>query len=386
MTVDTYTPPGTADSQRLIDLPSIDTAQPDPPDVDLFPQDHQHHHGERHSHVRSPVDVLRLIIGLVIIVVGIGVANLFDSALLGLSVDGETALGGLPNWVDSITAALVSAVVLGVVAGSSIWALITTRYRRLTLLVSAVAGAVALSIGVGHLLFDVVDADVRAALDTSSPLLRYSHNDGMIHPGDPLLAGAIAMLAVSTSFLRSITIRRIAMLLGLYVVATTLTIHIPALGLLSDVGVGLTVGSLLLLFAGRHDLAPNKQEIHDALAQIGIEVEDLEHLDVDARASAPWMGDTPAGQPVFVKALGRDERSADLMFRFYRWLKLRRTGDHRPFVSLRRSVEHEALVSLQAAALGVRSRESWVLLAPGSTAWRLPMKASPAHRPTHSTT
>ena len=58
---------------------------------------------------------------------------------------------------------------------------------------------------------------------------------------------------------------------------------------------------------------------------------------------------------MFVKALGRDERSADLLFRAYRWIRLRKTGDHRPFVSLRRSVEHEALVSLQAAALGIRT-------------------------------
>jgi len=43
------------------------------------------------------------------------------------------------------------------------------------------------------------------------------------------------------------------------------------------------------------------------------------------------------------------------MFRAYRWVRLRKTGDHRPFVSLQRAVEHEALVSLQAAALGIRT-------------------------------
>jgi undecaprenyl-diphosphatase len=86
-----------------------------------------------------------------------------------------------------------------------------------------------------------------------------------------------------------------------------------------------------------------------------LELSSLEHLSVDARGSAPWVGTTSSGESVFVKALGRDERSADLLFRSYRWLRFRKTGDHRPFVSLRRSVEHEALVSLQASALGIRT-------------------------------
>ena len=49
------------------------------------------------------------------------------------------------------------------------------------------------------------------------------------------------------------------------------------------------------------------------------------------------------------------ERSADLLFRLYRYLRLKNVGDERPFVSLRRAVEHEALVSLQARDVGVRT-------------------------------
>ena len=310
---------------------------------------------EHRDHVRSPVDVLRFIVALVIVLFGIGLANLLDSALLGLSIDSRSAMNGVPGWIHDVTGALLGAGVLALVLGSLIWALVTTRFRRLTLLLSAIAGAAAISIGVGHILLAIIDGDVQAAFNAPSPLLRYSSSAGVVHPGDPLLAAAVAMAAVGSSFLRRNTTHRIAALLTLYVVATTLTTPVPALGLVGDIGAGLAVGSLLLLIAGRHDLAPSENDLRTALSNIGTGVETLRPLDVDARGSAPWMGVTADGQRVFVKALGRDERSADLMFRFYRWVKLRRAGDHRPFASLRRSVEHEALVSLQASALGVRT-------------------------------
>ena len=60
-------------------------------------------------------------------------------------------------------------------------------------------------------------------------------------------------------------------------------------------------------------------------------------------------------QQLFVKALGEDQRSADLLFRVYRWAQRRDLGDERPFSSLRRGVEHEALVALAARDLGMRT-------------------------------
>ena len=51
--------------------------------------------------------------------------------------------------------------------------------------------------------------------------------------------------------------------------------------------------------------------------------------------------------------LSPDERSVDLLYRTYRYLRLKNVGDERPFSSLRRSVEHEALVALQARDVGV---------------------------------
>ena len=48
-------------------------------------------------HVRSLVDVLRLLIGGLLPLGGIATANLVDNALLGLSDDGAAAIENLPD-------------------------------------------------------------------------------------------------------------------------------------------------------------------------------------------------------------------------------------------------------------------------------------------------
>jgi uncharacterized membrane protein YbhN (UPF0104 family)/tRNA A-37 threonylcarbamoyl transferase component Bud32 len=309
----------------------------------------------RRSYVRSPVDLLRLIVGGVLLVLGIGTTNVADNALLGLSEDGAEAIERLPDWVHAVPAAAMAVAVLTAVTVALAWSLLTTRYRRFALLAGAFIGGAALSLAMGELIDLVVDGPVRASFEAEGSLFRYQQSDGRLLPGDPLLAGAVAMLVVSASYLRRRITQRLVIVLAVYAALSILTAGVPALGLVTDIGAGLFVGSAALLAFGRHDLAPDAYDITLALHSIGLDVDGVEHLAVDARGSAPWVGTASNGDKVFVKALGRDERSADLMFRAYRWVRLRKTGDHRPFDSLRRAVEHEALVSLQAAALGIRT-------------------------------
>lgn len=305
------------------------------------------------DHVRSPVDVLRLIVAAGVLAAGVVAANLFDSTFLGLNEDGMRALDALPLWVAHLPATVLAATVLGGGIGAVLWALATRRYRRFALLTVAVGGAALLSVGVGRVIFSFIDPSVRAAFTGGAEVLAYRELGGAPRPGDPLLASAVALVGMSTSWFRRSLTRRLAIGVGLYALLSALTAGVPALSLAADIGIGLLVASALLLAFGRHDLAPDRTEILDALDSVGIQLISLDKLDVDARGSAPWMGRNRRGRPVFVKTLGRDERSADLMFRAYRWMRYRSTGDHRPFASLRRSVEHEALVSLQAAALGI---------------------------------
>ena len=89
------------------------------------------------------------------------------------------------------------------------------------------------------------------------------------------------------------------------------------------------------------------------MARAGVPLARLTRAGVDARSSTPYFADADDGQSLFIKVLGRDERSADLMFRIYRFLRLKDVGDRGPFSSLQRMVEHEALVALYANDMGI---------------------------------
>ena len=115
------------------------------------------------------------------------------------------------------------------------------------------------------------------------------------------------------------------------------------------------VGVAVLLAFGRPDRRPTLAAIRSALVGSGLPVTDVRAANVDARGSTPYFASLTDGGEVFVKVLGEDERAADLLFRSYRFLRLKDVGDYRPFSSLRRTVEHEALVSLFARDAGVRT-------------------------------
>ena len=126
-------------------------------------QEVAHHRG----YAQSPVDVLRLVGGLILIAVGVGIANLFDSAFLGLALDGQSALSGLPDWVRDIPIAVLAAGIVIAAVGAIGWSLLRTRFRRAIFMLVAFGAAVGLSAIAGNLLQALVDPDVQDALATT---------------------------------------------------------------------------------------------------------------------------------------------------------------------------------------------------------------------------
>jgi len=74
----------------------------------------------------------------------------------------------------------------------------------------------------------------------------------------------------------------------------------------------------------------------------------------EAKGSRPFYAVTDDGRHLFIKALGSDQRDADLLYRAYRFVRLRDVGDTRPAASLIQAVEHQALVGMMAEHAGVR--------------------------------
>src|SRR5205814_5029709 len=90
-----------------------------------------------------------------------------------------------------------------------------------------------------------------------------------------------------------------------------------------------------------------------ALASAGLPVTRVEPAAVEAKGSRPFTADGDDGEPLFIKVLGSDQRDADLLYRAYRFIRLRDIGDTRPAASLIQAVEHQALVAVMADRAGV---------------------------------
>jgi hypothetical protein len=75
---------------------------------------------------------------------------------------------------------------------------------------------------------------------------------------------------------------------------------------------------------------------------------------VEAKGSRPFIAVAGDGELLFIKVLGSDQRDADLLYRAYRFIRLREVGDTRPAASLIQAVEHQALAAVMAERAGVR--------------------------------
>jgi glycosyltransferase 2 family protein len=118
---------------------------------------------------------------------------------------------------------------------------------------------------------------------------------------------------------------------------------------------GWVAGAAVVVTLGAPSRRPKGAAIATGLAEVGVPLARLEQASLDARGSTPFFGTGVDGSALFVKALGEDERDADLLFRAYRRLQPRDLGDEKAFSTLRRAVEHEALVALFARDVGVRT-------------------------------
>jgi hypothetical protein len=117
---------------------------------------------------------------------------------------------------------------------------------------------------------------------------------------------------------------------------------------------GYTVGALVHLVAGAPSGRVTAGRVAEALRRAGIDVTAVRPASVDARGSTPFFAET-AGGTVFVKAVGADQRDADLLFKLWRSLAYQNLDDEKPFRSAKRQIQVEALLDLLAARAGVQT-------------------------------
>jgi undecaprenyl-diphosphatase len=298
-----------------------------------------------HDWVRgAPSDVLHAVVAVAVLVLALVLGRLFDQTIVAAAAQLLEGLESLPSWVIDLIALAGGALTVGLL-GAGLVVAVTGRHWRLlssATLAAAVAAAIA--------------AIVSPAIDASSTVVPTSDLaliDGRV-PSAALLAAATATVVVTVTSLPRLW-RRLAWTMVIALLFLRFLGAPLSLDAVVAVLTGWAVGSIVVVLLGAPSRRPTAASVLEGLAAVGIDLTQLEPAAVDARGSTPYFGRTAAGDRYFVKVLGGDERSADLLFRVWRFVQPRNLGDQRPFSSLRRGVEHEALVASMARQFGLRA-------------------------------
>ena len=116
---------------------------------------------------------------------------------------------------------------------------------------------------------------------------------------------------------------------------------------------GVTVGAAVLVAFGVPDRRIGPGRDRGRAAGRGPAGDSVRPAEVETKGSRKFAAVAADGRRLFVKALGSDQRDADLLYRAYRAVRLRNVGDTRPAASLFHAVEHQALVGVMAERAGV---------------------------------
>jgi len=330
----------TSDGIRIDDEPADNhDRKPD----DLLRDDEQHDDGfdddldETTVYVHSPLLAARLLAYTVIFGLLVASVRFLERTFDGFTSDLVDAVAALSASLAPAVEGYVMAASISVVAVS----VITAFARRLPRLALVVLAAAVVAFVVELIGFHAF-VDDRFLSTNAQFVLAFT-------------AAAVAVTIVMSDEMRPSALRlcRLAVL-PVALVSIAWTRASASAELLAIVG-GAVIGAGVGLVGGTPSQAPSGRAVARALARAGLSTDYVLPSSADARASVPFIARTVTGNRVFVKTHTSEQRSADLLYRVWRALRLRRPGDERPESSLRRAVEHEAFVATRAAAIGVRT-------------------------------
>ena len=291
---------------------------------------------------RHPGDVIRLIASGLVLTATLVAVTVAPGPLTGPRAAAVSWLGSGP--AGRLLTGLVQVTLVLAAAGTLAVALRHRRFRLLTGLVAGAAVAAALLAGIVHL----TGEHAIAAAATHSWLASAAF------PGPALLAAAAAVTVALSPWLSRPWCRTAWITVAAISVARLLTGTVLPAELTLALGAGVTVGTGLLVAFGVPDRRMGAGGIAAALRSAGLAVVSAEPANVRTKGSRPFTAVTGDGRRLFIKALGSDQRDADLLYRAYRFARLRDVGDTWPATSAIRAVEHQALVGVMAERAGVR--------------------------------
>jgi uncharacterized membrane protein YbhN (UPF0104 family) len=292
---------------------------------------------------RHPGDLIRLIIAGLVLAGALAVSVATHATYAGASAVAVTAVA--PSTVAGRVLAGLVQVLLVAAAVAAV--AVTLRYRRFRLLISLAGGAVLAS----TVLIGIVQLAGGPRPRTSAGTWPWLTGASLAGPA--LLAAAVACTVAAAPWLSRPWRRTAWVLVWLAAIARLVTGTASPVEVLLAFAAGVTIGAGALVLLGVPDRRIGPDGIAAALASSGLPVTGVEPALVEAKGSRPFIAAAEHGAPLFIKVLGSDQRDADLLYRAYRFVRLRGVGDTRPAASLIQAVEHQALAALMAERAGV---------------------------------
>jgi undecaprenyl-diphosphatase len=297
---------------------------------------------------RSPSDVLRLVVAAALLLLLLLIEWLFGNTLITFASDLLRGYHAIPKWIVNVAAVGGRILAVAVLVGGLLFTLVRSGWRMLATVVLAGAIGAVLTLLVDGLV-DVADGALVTDLTTGLGPATDPHFPTAVGVGV-----ATAVVTAAAPWL-SRGWRRWSWVFVFALAFTRFVTSAVSFDSLEALLCGWLAGAGALVLLGAPSRRPTGDAIRDALGINGLPMESLQAASVDARGSTPYFGVGTDGNRYFVKALGTDERSADLLFRLFRYVQRRDLGDERPFSSLRRAVEHEAFLALAARDVGIRT-------------------------------
>ena len=245
-------------------------------------------------HVRTPSDVLHLIVGVLLVVVGTGVAAGASNTLVGFERDIIGAFDALPEAVARALYLLFQGFASLVPAAVGLFVLWKRRFRLFGLLILAAVIAQSIAALLNDLVVESFGRPELLAAVQRPEWLRDVASAGVIT--SDFVAGMVATVVLGSPWI-SRPWRR----LGWAVVVIAILFRAAAaqdgpLDVVLAVGAGIVGGSLVLLVFGAPNRRPRGPAVVAAMARAGIPLRRLERAGVDARSSTPYFGETEDGR------------------------------------------------------------------------------------------
>jgi undecaprenyl-diphosphatase len=296
---------------------------------------------------RHPVDVARLVLSLVALAATFGLAVRHPAEVRSVAVDLVDAVNSTSSWVRDLLLGSTQLLAIAVPV-----AMVAVLARTPRLLVTAMGAAMVAAAAMAALQGRVDQAvPNRVQLVSQRP----SWVLGAAFPSGAYIAAFSAVIVVLGPVLSRGWRRAAVVGLLLGMLSRVLTAVAVPLNLAITGSVGAFVGSAALAAFGSPRRTASRRIVLEALGRAGFPAVAIDPFDIGSHRSQAFVARTASGRRAFVKLVGRDERSADLLYRLVRLLRVKDLDDERPSWTPAEMVRHEALMGLLATTAGART-------------------------------